>query len=259
MSRSLVRVLAAFAVLCVFLPAPVRSESAVSLASAGDTLLPEISKPADQSLSLRVDYLGRQSAVEEKDYSRFSVFWKSGNRYLNPCGGIEFRMEDTQLRSYWIGDDIIITDRTQVHLRLNHLEYGDWETAINHANCYVSYRRWWFRGAVGIGYAALVFEDKYYRDPTHYESMAPESRIIYELSLRPSFWEDRMELDIGFRNFDNFEYHGSDDNGYHIEPIFHFTDSTTLSAFYERRYAGVFISLPTLTRVTWMVSIEHTF
>ena len=255
------RIVLFFAVtLIVFLlPVGGRALSSVSLEKNGDTLLPEISGPSGPGLTFRLDYLGRQSAVEEKDYSRVSLAWESGNRFLNPRGGIEFRMEDKQLRSYWIGDDIIITDRTRVHLRLNHLEYGDWETAINHANCYVSYKRWWFRGAVGIGYAALVFEDKYYRDPTHYESMAPESRIIYELSLRPSFYHDRIEVDFGFRNFDNFEYHGADDNGYHIEPIIHLSDYTTLSAFYERRYSAVFISLPTLTRVTWMVSVEHTF
>ncbi|MFO8058078.1 MAG: hypothetical protein R6V10_12345 [bacterium] len=246
-------------VLLMLVPLSARADSSVSLASAGDTLLPEISEPSGTGLSLRVDYLGRQSAVEEKDYSRLSLSWDSGERFLNPRGGVEFRMEDGQLRSYWIGDDIIITDRTRLHLRLNHLEYGDWETAINHANFYFSYHRWWFRGAVGLGYAALVFEDKYYRDPTHYTSTAPESRVIYELSLRPSLWEDRIELGFGFRNFDNFEYHGADSNGYHIEPIFHLTDSTTLSAFYERRYSGVFISVPTLNRVTWMVSVEHTF
>ena len=110
---------------------------------------------------------------------------------------------------------------------------------------------------MGWVYAALVFEDKYYKNPLHWASETPESRFIYDLSLRPSFFNKKMELDFGLKNFDNFEYHGFNDTGYHFEPVWHINDKTTLSFFYERRYAAIFISVPTLARVTWMVSIER--
>lgn len=236
--------------------------AALALLSPLSVFADELAPPVEEKglgLALRLDYLDRQSSVEEEGYGRVQLGWRSGNPFLNPCGGIEWRMEDTQIRSYWIGGDIIISDRTSLSLRLNHLEYGDWKTAINHANFYFSFNYAWFHGAVGMGYAALVFEDKYYRDPWRYSSEAPESRIIYNLSARPTLWKDRLELGFGLRNFDNFEYHGADCNGYHFEPIIHLTENTDLIGFYERRYGGLFISVPTLSRVTWMISLEHRF
>jgi hypothetical protein len=209
------------------------------------------------SLSLRWDYLNKRDSTQDDDYTRFMLTGETDNRFLNPSGGVEFRVDDSQVRSYWIGDDIRFNERTRFHLRLNHLEFADWETAINHANFYVSYKRWWLRASLGMGYAALVFEDKYYKDPFHWASENPESRFIYELSLRPTFRDKKFELDFGLKNFDNFEYHGFDDNGYHFEPVWHINDKTTLSVFYERRYAAAFVSIPTLTRVTWMISIER--
>jgi hypothetical protein len=203
-------------------------------------------------------YLRRESAVEREDYARARLGWASGNQYLNLRGGVEVRTEDTQVRSYWIGNDIKMDQWSTAHIRLNHLEYGDWETGINHFNVYFSLERWWIRAAVGFGYAALQFDEKYYRDPTNFNTENPESRFIYEVSVRPTFW-DRITLDAGFKNYDDFEYHGFDDNGYHIEPIIHITEDTDLSFFYERRYAAAFISVPTLTRTTWMVSFEKRF
>jgi hypothetical protein len=205
-------------------------------------------------------YLRRESAVEREDYGRVRLAWDSGGRWLNPSAGVETRMEDGQLRAYWIGNDLVLNQYTAIHLRMNHTEYGDWKTGINYANAYISYHRWWMNLAVGMGYAALVFEERDYRNPFIYNSQTPESRFIYNVSLHPpAFWNRRLELDLGLRNYDDFEFHGFDDNGYHIEPTLHLTPDTDLTFFYERRYAGVFISLPTLTRVTWLVSVEHRF
>ena len=103
------------------------------------------------SLSIRWDYLNRHDSTQDEDYTRLMLKGLTDNRLLNPCGGIEFRVDDMQVRSYWIGDDIRIKENFWVHLRLNHLEFADWETAINHANFYVSYKRWWLRASVGMG------------------------------------------------------------------------------------------------------------
>ncbi|HUT53233.1 MAG TPA: hypothetical protein VM658_07570 [bacterium] len=214
----------------------------------------------DSGLRLYGAYLRRESAVEREDYGRVRLAWDSGNRWLNPSAGVEARIEGGQLRTCWIGNDLVLDQYAAVSLRLNHAEYGDWKTGINYANAYISYHRWWMDLAVGMGYAALVFEERDYRNPFIYNTQTPESRFIYNVSLHPpSFWKGRIELDLGLRNYDDFEYHGFDDNGYHIEPMLHLGPDTTFTFFYERRYAGAFISLPTLTRVTWLVSVEHRF
>jgi hypothetical protein len=218
--------------------------------------------PLELNAGLRLygAYLRRESAVEREDYDRVRLAWDSGNRWLNPSAGLETRVEDGQLRTYWIGDDLVLDRYATVSLRLNHTEYGDWKTGINYANGYISYHRWWMDLAVGMGYTALVFEERDYRNPLIYNSEAPESRFIYNVSLHPpAFWNGRLEFDLGLRNYDDFEYHGFDDNGYHVEPMIHLSPRTTLTYFYERRYAGAFISIPTLTRVTWLVSLEHRF
>lgn len=225
----------------------------------GERTGPELAAKTGAGIRLLGCYLRRESAVEREDYTRVRIAWDSGNRFLNLSAGVETRLKDGQVRTYWIGDDIVITDRLRGHARLNHTEYGDWKTGINYLNAYISYERWWLRLGVGIGYAALVFEEGEYNNPFVFNSEAPETRFIYNVSLRPSFWNDRIEIDLGFKNYDDFEYHGFDDNGYHIEPIIHVTDKLTVSYFYERRYAGAFISLPTLARTTWMASIEYRF
>lgn len=212
-----------------------------------------------ESVAVRLDYLNKDDVVQDEDYYRASAALDFTNRFLNPSAGVEFQARDSQLRAYWIGDDIKIDQYGRVNIRLNHVEWPEWEAAINHLNVYYSYQRWWARLAVGMGYATLVFDPDRYRDPFNFDADAPESRLIYNVSLRPVLWKERLEVDMGLRNFDNFEYHGFDDNGYHIEPIFHLSHDTSMSFFYERRYAAAFISVPTLVRVTWMVSIEHRF
>src|SRR4030042_138887 len=52
-------------------------------------------------------------------------------------------LDSGHLPTCWIGNDRVLDRYAAVSLRLNHAEYGDWKTGINHANAYISYRRWW--------------------------------------------------------------------------------------------------------------------
>lgn len=213
----------------------------------------------DNALSARFDYLRRESAAEREEYWRVTLAYETANMFLNPSCGVELRTRDSQLRTYWIGDDIRFSERHRLRLRLNHTEYGDWETSVNYFNAYLSYQRWWLRLAIGIGYASLNFDPEIYQNPLDFASDSPETRFIYNLSIHPTFWDGRLALDVGLRNHDNFEYHGFDDTGYHAEAIWNITDSVTAGFMYERRYSAAFISVPTLTRTTWMGSIEVRF
>ena len=233
-------------------PAQSRSQDRAHLTRGGE-------KAAAVGLLFRWDYLRREDATQREDYTRISLACETESRLLHPRAGVEMRKDDSQLRAYFFGDDIEVTRHSRLNLRLNHTEFGDWKSAINYINAYYSYQRWWVRLAAGWGYAALIFAEKDYQNPFQYESEAPQTRFIYNVSLRPSLCKGRVELELGFKNFDNFEYHGFDDNGFHIEPIFHISEHTTISYFYERRYAGAFISVPTLTRTSWMVSVQHSF
>ena len=214
---------------------------------------------AGLGLSLRYEFLRREDITQRENYYRFTLAWDSDNRFINPRGGVEVRLMRPQVRSYWLGDDIRVTRRLMAHARFNHLEYGDWQTAINHLNAYISYKRWWLRVSVGIGYAAIIFEPDNYQNPFLYNSEVPETRFIYNISIHPTFFGNKLELDAGLKNFDNFEYHGLDDNGYHIEAIWNVSDNTSISYFYERRYAAFFISVPHLVRTTWIISVTHRF
>jgi len=249
-TRLVLLVLALHAVFAFALPAFSQPESAVDKA---DVEAPVI------GLWSRLDYLRREDATQTEDYARIGLGYDTEKKFFHPCGGLEMRVDDSRVRAFWVGDDIRITPHFKVHLRLNHTEFYDWKTAINYINAYYSYQRWWIRLAAGWGYAALIFEENDYQNPFTYGSEAPETRFIYNLSLRPSFWKGRIEVDAGLRNFDNFEYHGFDDNGFHVEPIIHVTKNTSVSYFYERRYTAAFVNVPTLARTTWMVSIEHRF
>jgi len=228
-------------------------------ASAGERMTPAGQEPAPNRFSARWDYLRKEDATQREDYTRARLAFDGDNRFLHPRGGLEYRIRNAQDLVFWIGDDIMIKPDFWLHLRLNHTRYGEYSSAINFANGYISYQWRWVVLAVGLGYAALNFDDQTYWNPFIFNSAAPETRFIYEVSFRPTLWKDKLDLDLGFKNFDDFEYHGFDDNGYHVEPIFHLNPDTDLSYFYERRYAGAFISLPTVTRTTWMVSIEHRF
>jgi hypothetical protein len=209
--------------------------------------------------ALRYDYVRRESAAEQENYHRLRFTLETENRWFNPRAGLELRMDDSQVRCYFIGNDLRVAERTVVHLRLNHTEYADWETSINYFNAYISYKLWWFRFAVGIGYAALNFDPENYHSPLDFSTQTPETRFIYNLSLHPPLWKDLVELDLGLQNHNDFEYNGFDDTGYHVELLVNLGDRTTVSALYERRYSSFFISLPTLTRETWIISLEQRF
>lgn len=245
----------------VYVPAAAHAsaETEASPGSSVDKADKKVREAAPTGFSFRLEYLRREDVTQLEDYARIGLAYDADNRFFHPRFGVEARVSDSRLRSYYLGNDIPVKKRAMIHLRLNHTEFGDWKTAINYLNAYVSYERWWLRLAGGWGYAALIFDENDYQTPFLYDTETPETRFIYNVSLRPSIWKGRIELDVGISNFDNFEYHGFDDNGYHIEPIFHVTDNTTVSYFYERRYSAAFISIPTLVRTTWMVSIEHRF
>lgn len=215
--------------------------------------------PPATRLSLRLDYLRKEDATQREDYGRISFALDQGPRFWNPRGGIESRMNNSEFITVWFGDDIVIAPGARVSLRYNHVRYSEWDAAINFVNAYYVYEWRWLHLAAGFGYAALNLDPDSYWNPFELVTDTPETRFIYEVSVRPVLWKNRLELDLGFRNFDDFEYHGFDDNGYHLEPIFHLSPHTTVHYLYDRRYAGAFIGLPTLTRTTWMVSVEHRF
>jgi len=213
-----------------------------------------------EGVSLRYHFLRKEDPTQRENYYRLDLAYNTGSRFLNPRGGAEFRVYRSQIRSYWIGDDIDLTKSARVHLRLNHTQFDDWQTAINYTMAYLSYRRWWIRLAVGAGHAAIIFEPDNYQNPLAFDSeINSETRFLYNVSLAPTFYNDRIELDLGLNNFDDYEYHGFDVNGYHIRPTVYIGEDTAISCFYERRYAAAFISVPTLARTTWMVSIQHRF
>jgi hypothetical protein len=229
------------------------------LASAQEGPAPAPDERKLPGCALRYEYLRRESAAERENYHRLSFGVKTTNLWLNPSAGVELRMDDSQLRTYFVGDDIRLDKRSAIHLRLNHVEYGDWETSINFFNAYLSYQIWWFRFAVGVGYAAINFEPKHYQDPLYFNAQMPETRFIYDLSLHPVLWDHRLEFEAGLRNYNDFEYNGFDDTGYHLLAQVNVAPKSSLSFYYERRYAAVFIALPTLTRVTWIVAYEQRF
>ncbi len=215
--------------------------------------------PAIQGLSMRYHYLRKEDPTQREDYYRLGLAYETGSRYINFRGGVELRVFAPQVRAYWLGDDLRITKRGKIHLRMNHTEFQDWDTGINQMSAYYSYRRRWLRVAAGAGYVALLFEPGRSSNPLDFGSGTTETRFIYDLSLRPSFLNKRVELDLGLTNFDDYEFHGFDSTGYHLQPVFNINENTSVSFLYERRYAAAFISVPTLTRITWMASVEHRF
>jgi len=220
-----------------------------------------VQEAPDAPLGLRLifDYLRRESAAERADFSRVALAYESESAFLNPRCGIEFRVEDTRLRSYWFGNDIRIDKWAGASLRFNHTEYADWLASINQLSAYYTYSRWHFNFGIGVGYSSLNFDPENYQSPFDFSSEAPETRLIYKVDWRPPLWEEVLYLDFGFNNYDDFEYHGFDDNGYHVGAIIHISENAVLRGYYERRYAAAFISVPTLSRTTWVVTFELLF
>lgn len=208
-------------------------------------------------LALRFEFQDVEQVTGYSDYWRLAGSWRSGGRYWNPAAGVQVDAVDGSLRSYFFGDDLLLNPHNRLSARLNHTEFGVWHSAINFANLYYSYQRWWVRADLGIGYAALLFTEQNYHSPLLYSTEAPESRVIYNFSLRPVLGP--FALEAALSNYDDFEYHGFDDNGYRIRPSFRISDHAALALLYERRYAGLFIGTPTLTRVTWLLSFEYRF
>ncbi len=205
---------------------------------------------------VRLDYLYLEDATQEEYYAGFTFAYDTDGKWFNPRAGIRLRADDGQIRAYFAGNDFIITRRLSAGARLTHAEYGDWETAINSLCGYVTYRRWWFRVGLGLGYAAVILEGPY-QNPIEFGTEMPETRFLYDLSIRPHYKD--FELDVGLKNFDDFDVNGFDDNGYHLEPIWHVTDNTAVSAKYEKRFAGVFINMINVSSESWTVSVEHRF
>lgn len=197
-------------------------------------------------------------ATGESERLLVSLAAETRSRWLNPRAGGLLPMRDARLQAFLVGNEVRAGLRGHIRLALNHTEFPEWESGLNFINLYYDYERSWLRAALGVGYGSLLLGEGW-RDPFKFDPETTESRLIYDLALRPVLWPGRLRLELGAGNLDDFEYHGADDLGFRAAPSLRLSDNADLSVQYERRYAAVFVDAPTLIRASWQVTLTRRF
>ena len=201
----------------------------------------------------KVYYLERDTPVFSSNYLQLVAGFEQ-NRWLNPAAGFETALADAEeMRSYFLGDTVRLTRRKKLTARLNHVEYPRWQIGANMVDVFYSDESRHWEGSAGLTYQAVVFDPRFYNQPWHFDSEAPELRFIYAWAFRQTFWEQRLGFRAGMFNFTEFEHYGYDLDVF-VEPFVRLSPQVKLSFLYEWRQPP--IDLLILNRTTLRVGLE---
>ena len=201
------------------------------------------------------NFLYRGSGILSNNYFQLADYISFHPRWVNLSAGLEIDFTGEELRRYFFEERINLNDKNSVVVRLNHLEYPDWEVGVNIVNAYFEQRLEKLIWALGLSYHSENFT-KYYNDPFLFNSRIAQLRVIYSVSYGWKFYKDKIGLRIGAENFTQFENYGYDHLGPFFQISWQATKRTTLLAKADLRIVGIGVGLPHLERQTYIVGLK---
>jgi len=200
-------------------------------------------------------YLYRSSAILENGYFQVANQLRFHPRWVNLDLGLEVDFTDQELRRYFLEERLKINPRNQVVVRLNHLEYPDWEVGVNIINLYYQQILAHLNWALGLSYHSENFTG-YYSDPFLFNSRISQLRVIYSVSYAQGFLNNKLFFRVGGENFTRFENYGYDHLGPFIQLGWNVNRSTSIWAKADFRIVGIGNGLPHLERETYFVGVR---
>jgi len=174
-------------------------------------------------------------------------------RWVNLAGGLEFDLTTTSYTRVFLQERVSINENNAVILRLNHLEYADWQIGQNFINLYFQQRLNRVNWAAGISYNSIILTG--WTNPFKFQDEFAQYRALYAVSYGAAL-PKKFDLRLGLENFTQFENYGYDQLGPYAEAGYQLTDRTRLKAKADFRFIGFGIGLIDLERKTYFVGIE---
>lgn len=208
-----------------------------------------IFKTAEYNFLMRnSSILGSDMAVQLTSDFAFHPKW------VNLSPGLEVSITQSALTRYFLEERVNINDKNSVVIRLNHLEYQDWEVGENFLNAYYLQTLKHFNWAVGLSWTATNLSD--WRNPFKFDDSFDQVRLLYALSYDIPFYKNKFDFKFGAENFTQFENYGYDQVGPYLELGYQLTNRTRVKVKGDFRVAGVGTATPHLERQTYLIGME---
>jgi hypothetical protein len=199
------------------------------------------------------DFVSRRSNMLSDYYVQAAQEVSFQPRWANLGGGLEFDLTTASYTRLFLQERISINQNNDVILRLNHLEYADWQIGQNFINLYFQQRLDHLKWAAGLSYNSVVITG--WNNPFRFQHELEQFRVLYAVSYGAAL-PKKFDFRMGVENFTQFENYGYDQLGPYLEAGYQLSERTRLKAKADFRFIGFGIGLIDLERKTYFVGIE---
>ena len=205
--------------------------------------------------SAEYNFLMRNSSILGSDMGvQLTSDFAFHPKWVNLSPGLEVSITGGSLYRYFLEERVDFNDQNSVIVRLNHLEYQDWEAGQNFLNLYYQQTLKHFGWAAGVTWTSTNLSD--YHNPVKFDDKYDQFQLLYAVSYDIPFYKNKFDFKVGAENFTQFENYGYDNVGPYFELGWQATNRTRVKVMGDFRLTGIDTGTPHLARQTYLVGME---